>query len=56
MVLHVLWGCGAAQDVWVGSATRFQKLCTEQEDFMQLVFGLVPKLSLEELDLFWVIC
>ena len=31
-------------------------LGTEQDDFTQLVSGLMPKLSLEELDLFWVIC
>jgi len=43
---------GVAQDVWARSATRFQKLCIEQEDFMLLVYGLMPKLSLEELDLF----
>ena len=56
MVLHVLWECGAAQDVWVSSAIRFQKFGTEQVDFRQLVAGLMPKLSLEEWDLFWVIC
>ena len=32
-VLHVLWECGVAQDVWVGSAIRFQKFGTEQVDF-----------------------
>ena len=54
-VLHVLWECRAAQDVWVGGAIKFQKFGTEQDDFMQLVSGLMLKLSLEELDLFWVI-
>ena len=55
-VLHMLWECRAAQDVWVGGAIKFQKFGTEQDDFMQLVSGLMLKLSLEELDLFWVIC
>ena len=55
-VLHVLWECRAAQDVWVGGAIRFQKFGIEQDDFTQLVFGLMLKLSLEEFDLFWVIC
>ena len=55
-VLHVLWECGAAQDVWVGSAIRFQKFGTMQVDFGQLVASLMPRLSLEELDFFWVIC
>ena len=32
-VLHVLWSCGAAQDVWAGSLGRFQKLGTAQNDF-----------------------
>ena len=47
-VLHVLWECGVAQDVWVSSAIRFQKFGTEQVDFRQLVAGLMLKLSLEE--------
>jgi len=51
-ILHVLWECGATQDVWVGSAIRFQKFGTELEDFRQLVAGLMLKLSLEELNLF----
>ncbi|XP_075665935.1 uncharacterized protein LOC142635700 [Castanea sativa] len=59
-----LWSCvwkagvpnkerGAAQDVWAGSAIRFQNFGTEQVDFRQLVASLIPKLSLEERDLFW---
>ena len=32
-VLHVLWECGATQDVWAGSVIRFQKFGTELEDF-----------------------
>ena len=55
-VLHVLWSCGAAQDVWAGSLGRFQKFCTAQNDFLQLVSGLMVKLSSEEWNLFWVIC
>ena len=42
--------------MWVGGVIRFQKFDTEQDDFTQLVSGLMPKLLLEELDLFWVIC
>ena len=56
MVLHVLWECGAAWDVWAGSAIKFQKFETKQVDFRQLVASLMPKLSLEKWDLFWVIC
>ena len=55
-VLHVLWSCGAAQDVWAGSLGRFQKLGTAQNDFLQLVSDLMVKLSSEEWNLFWVIC
>ena len=40
-VLHVLWGCGVAQDVWAGSSGRFQKSCIEQDDFSQPVLGLM---------------
>ena len=42
--------------MWAGGEIIFQKFGTEQDDFTQLVSGLMPKLSLEELDLFWVIC
>ena len=28
-VMHVLWSCGAAQDVWAESLGRLQKSCTE---------------------------
>ena len=56
LVLHVLWGCGATQDVWAGSSSRFQKSSTTQVDFLQLVTSLMPKLSGEEWDLFWVTC
>ena len=55
-VLHVLWSCGAAQDVWVGSLGRLQKSSTAQNDFLQLITGLMAKLSSEEWNLFWVIC
>ena len=55
-VLHVLWSCGAAQDVMAGSLGRLQKFCTAQNDFLQLVTGLMVKLSSEEWNLFWVIC
>ena len=51
-VMHVLWSCGAAQDVWAGSLGRLQKSCTEQNDFLQLVTGLMAKLSAEEWNLF----
>lgn len=55
-VLHVLWSCGAAQDVWAGSLGRLQKSCSKQNDFVQLVIGLMVKLSSKEWNLFWVIC
>ena len=47
-VLHVLWSCAAAQDVWAGSVGRFQKLGTARNDFLQLVSNLMVKLSSEE--------
>ena len=55
-VLHVLWECGAAQDVWAGGPRRLQKVGTEHRDFMQLIEDLILRLSEEELELFWVHC
>ena len=46
--MHVLWSCGAAQDVWAGSLGRLQKSCTEQNDFLQLVTGLMADMASEE--------
>ena len=55
-VLHVLWSCGVAQDVWAGSLGRLQKSGTAQNNFLQLVTGLLVKLSDEEWNLFWITC
>ena len=51
---HALWECGAAQDVWAGSLTVFQKFPTNQFDFMQLFEALADRLSTTELELFLV--
>ena len=55
-VLHVLWECGAAQDVWAVAPGRLQKVCTEQREFLQLFEYLCHRMSVEELELFWVHC
>ena len=55
-VLHVLWECRAAQDVWAGGPGRLQKVGTEHMDFMQLIEYLIHRLSEEALELFWVHC
>ena len=47
-VIHVLWSCGVAQDIWVGSIRHLQKGRTDQDDFMQLVEDLTHRLSDEE--------
>ena len=44
-----------AQDVWARSLGRLQKFCITQNDFLQLVIGIMVKLSSEEWNLFWVI-
>ena len=46
--------CEAAQDVWARSLSQLQKSSTAQVDFLQLVTGLMSKLSREEWDFFWV--
>ena len=51
-VIHVLWQCGVAQDIWAGSLRQLQKGITGQTDFMQLVVDLIRSLSSEEQELF----
>lgn len=55
-VLHVLWECGAAQDVWARAPGRLQKVGTEQMEYTQLLEQLIHRLSEEEFELFWVHC
>ena len=53
-VLHILWECSVAQDVWVGCSRGLQKCAGGQKDFLQLVEELLNKLPLEEFELFLV--
>ena len=53
-IIHVLWDCGATQDVWVGSVARIQKSGGKFDDFMQLFQVMMAKLSMEELEIFLV--
>ena len=55
-VLHALWGCGVAQDVWAGSVVCFQKCGTVFHDFRKLVEEIMVKKTAEDVDLFWVTC
>lgn len=55
-VIHVLWECGMAQDIWAGSMRRLQKGITNQMEFSQLVEELMLRLSEEEWEIFWVQC
>ena len=45
---YMFFGVMGAQDVWTGCLGRLQKSCLEQNDFLQLVTGLMAKLSSEE--------
>ena len=55
-ILHALWGCGAAQDVWAGSVVCFQKCGTVFHDFRKLVEEIMVKKTAEDVDLFLVTC
>ena len=37
IVVHALWNCGAAQDIWAGCSVRLQKCCGGQVDMLQLM-------------------
>ena len=40
-VLHALWECSIAMDVWVGSLRQLQKSVSVQTDFRQLVEDMI---------------
>lgn len=52
--VHVLWECGAAQDVWVGCLARIQKIPNGRRDTLQLFEELLDKLTRSEFELFLV--
>uniref|UniRef100_A0A7N2LRV2 RNase H type-1 domain-containing protein n=1 Tax=Quercus lobata TaxID=97700 RepID=A0A7N2LRV2_QUELO len=56
MVLHALWCCGVARDVWANSHRWIQKCGGGHVDFVQLIEELMDKLAVEELELFLVQC
>ena len=51
---HALWECATVQDVWAGSISKLQKGPSFFRDTLQLMEFLVDKLTVEELELFWV--
>ena len=51
---HALWECAAVQDVWAGSSSKLQKGPSVFRDTLQLMEFLVDRLTVEELELFWV--
>ena len=53
-IIHALWDCGAAQDVWAGSVARIQKSGGKVDDFLQLFQVMMAKLSMKELEIFLV--
>ena len=55
-VLHCLWECGVAQDIWASSNIGMQKRATSQVDMVQLLEELMDRISGEELELFLVQC
>ena len=50
----MLWECGAAQDIWVGSLIRIQKIPNGQSDTLQLFEELMDRLLRSEFELFLV--
>ena len=55
-VLHVLWECGVAQDVWAGSKVCLQKCTMARGDILQLIEDLMARLTVEDMELFFVQC
>lgn len=54
LVLHVLWGCGVAQDLWAGCEVCLEEYSMSQMDMLQLVEDLMDRLTVDEFELFLV--
>lgn len=48
---HVLWSCPAARDVWMEGNIRFQKSCSEEDNFSSIILRLRERLTEEDFDL-----
>lgn len=55
-MIHALWECGAVQNVWAGCSIKLQKSLSGQHDILQLFADLMHKLSVDDLEFFWVQC
>ncbi|KAL0010896.1 hypothetical protein SO802_006004 [Lithocarpus litseifolius] len=53
-VIHAIWECLVAQDVWAGSSTVMQKCSTNFNDFMQLFEVLMNRLDAAGLEFFLI--
>ena len=51
---HVLWECGAAQDVWAGCVPRLQKMPNSHGSIVKLLETLLDRLEISEVELFLV--
>lgn len=53
-MLHILWECVVAQDVWASSNIGLQKQAMSQVDMVQLLEDLLDRISGGEMELFLV--
>jgi hypothetical protein len=51
LVLHILWSCSSAQDVWGCGPMKFPKGCNTGVNFTQWFEEMMGRCSLEELEL-----
>ena len=54
--IHIIRGCVEVQDMWAGSIPKLQKGVSGFRYVMQLIEHLADRLSIEEMELFWVQC
>ena len=55
-MLHVLWSCPAANDIWLQSGLKVQKWGRSIHNFLDLMAFIQSRLSVDKIHFFLLLC